>query len=164
MLQKIVPFLWFDNQAEEAANFYTTLFGDSRVLEVSRYPEGVPGEEAGKAMTVSFELAGLRFTALNGGPAFQFTEATSFFVNCEDQAEVDRLWDALTADGGEESMCGWLKDRYGLSWQIIPTALMRMLSDPDPARAGRATQAMLQMRKIEVPVLQAAYDGVRSRA
>ena len=163
MLQKIVPFLWFDTQAEEAANLYTSVFANSRILEVSRYAEGSPGP-AGQVMTVSFELEGQRFTALNGGPQFPFTEAISFFVNCENQEEVDRLWDALTASGGEESMCGWLKDRFGVSWQIIPSALMRLMGDPDGERAGAVMQAMLKMHKIEVPVLQAAYDQAKDPA
>ena len=163
MLQKIVPFLWFNDQAEEAATLYTSLFDNSRVLEISRYAEGSPGP-AGQVMTVSFELEGQRFTALNGGPQFPFTEAISFFVHCEDQAEVDRLWDALTANGGQESMCGWLRDRFGVSWQIIPSALMRLMSDPDRERAGAVMQAMLQMHKIEVAILQAAYDHSKDRA
>jgi predicted 3-demethylubiquinone-9 3-methyltransferase (glyoxalase superfamily) len=159
MQQKITPFLWFDDQAEEAANFYTSLFDDSRVTNVTRYGPAGPGPE-GSAMTVSFELAGQAFTALNGGPEFSFTEAISFYVSCESQAEVDRLWEALTGDGGEESMCGWLKDRYGLSWQIIPNALIELMGDEDAAKARRVTEAMLQMRKIDIAALQAAYDGV----
>jgi predicted 3-demethylubiquinone-9 3-methyltransferase (glyoxalase superfamily) len=152
--QKITPFLWFNDQAEEAATFYTSLFPNSKINDVSRMGEG------GQVMTVSFDLEGLTFTALNGGPQFAFTEAVSFVVNCASQEEVDRYWNALIANGGEESMCGWLKDRYGLSWQIIPQALMRMLTDEDPQRANAVMQAMLQMRKIEVPVLQEAYDSV----
>ncbi len=152
--QKITPFLWFNDQAEEAATFYTSLFPNSKINDVSRMGEG------GQVMTVSFDLEGLTFTALNGGPQFAFTEAVSFVVNCASQEEVDRYWNALIANGGEESMCGWLKDRYGLSWQIIPQALMRMLTDEDPQRANAVMQAMLQIRKIEVPVLQEAYDSV----
>ena len=150
-VQKIVPFLWFDSQAEEAINFYVSLFPDSKVLNLSR--------QDGKVFTGSFQLAGQEFMALNGGPRFKFTEAVSLFVKCRDQAEVDDLWSKLTADGGEESMCGWLKDKYGLSWQIIPDRLGELFSDPDPARAGRAVQAMLQMRKIDVATLEKAADG-----
>jgi predicted 3-demethylubiquinone-9 3-methyltransferase (glyoxalase superfamily) len=150
-MQKIVTFLWFDDQAEEAMNFYTSVFPDSKVLSVSRHD--------GKVLTGSFQLAGQEFMALNGGPQFKFTEAISLFVKCKDQAEVDALWAKLTADGGEESQCGWLKDKYGLSWQIIPDALGRLLGDPDPERAGRAMQAMLQMRKIDVATLERAADG-----
>jgi predicted 3-demethylubiquinone-9 3-methyltransferase (glyoxalase superfamily) len=157
MLQKITPFLWFDDQAEEAASFYCSIFENSKILEVSRYPDG-------KVLTVSFELEGLQFTALNGGPQFGFTEAVSFAVSCEDQAEVDRLWDILTSNGGEESQCAWLKDRFGLSWQIVPKILPQLLGDPDPERANAVMQAMLQMRKIEIPVLEEAYDRVKAHA
>ncbi|MBO3747918.1 VOC family protein [Streptosporangiaceae bacterium NEAU-GS5] len=158
-MQKITTYLWFDNQAEEAATFYTSLFADSRILDVQRYGEGGPGP-AGTAMIVTFEVAGQRFLALNGGQAgFSFSEAISLYVDCADQAEVDRLWDGLTADGGEEGSCGWLKDKYGLSWQIIPAALPRLMSDPDPVKAGNVMQAMLKMSKIQVPELQAAYDS-----
>jgi predicted 3-demethylubiquinone-9 3-methyltransferase (glyoxalase superfamily) len=157
-MQKIVTSLWFDADAEEAASFYVSLFPDSRILNVSRYGPDSPMPE-GTVLTVDFELAGVHFNALNGGPTFKFTEATSLLVNCVDQAEVDRLWDALTADGGEPSQCGWLKDRYGLSWQIVPITLGELMSDPDPARAGRVMQAMLKMTKLEVADLQRAYDG-----
>ena len=157
MTHNITPMLWFDTQAEEAASFYCSLFPDSRITEVSRYGEAGPGE-AGTVLTVAFEIEGRPFTALNGGPLFSFTEAVSFVVNCESQDEVDRVWNALIANGGEESQCGWLKDRFGLSWQIIPTALPRLLGDPDPAKANAVMQAMLQMRKIELPALQEAYD------
>jgi predicted 3-demethylubiquinone-9 3-methyltransferase (glyoxalase superfamily) len=154
---KITPCLWFDKEGEEAATFYTGIFEDARIVEVTHYgPEG-PGPE-GSAMTVTFELAGQRFVALNGGPAFTFSEAISFQVSCEDQAEVDDLWAKLT-DGGEESQCGWLKDRYGLSWQIIPTALFRLLGDPDPERAQRAMRAMLGMKKLDVAELERAAAG-----
>jgi predicted 3-demethylubiquinone-9 3-methyltransferase (glyoxalase superfamily) len=149
-MQKITPFLWFDNQAEEAMNFYISVFKNSRILSVSLGPNG-------KAFTVTAELDGQEITALNGGPEFKFTEAISFFVNCETQAEVDELWAKLLA-GGEESQCGWLKDKYGLSWQIVPTALGRLLGDPDPAKAQRVMQAMLKMRKIDIKMLQQAYD------
>ena len=157
MTHNITPMLWFDTQAEEAAEFYCSLFPDSRITDVSRYGEAGP-REAGMVLAVSFELEGRPFSALNGGPQFPFSEAVSFVVNCETQAEVDRLWEALIANGGEESMCGWLKDRFGLSWQIVPTALPQMLQDADPERANAVMTAMLQMRKIEMTVLQAAYD------
>jgi predicted 3-demethylubiquinone-9 3-methyltransferase (glyoxalase superfamily) len=154
-MQKISPFLWFDSQAEEAANFYVSVFENSRITNVSRYAEGGPAP-AGSAMSVTFELEGLEFQALNAGPQFTFTEAISFFVQAETQDEIDRLWDALTRDGGEPSRCGWLKDRFGLSWQIIPPILGQLLSDPDPARAGRAMQAMMAMGKIDIAGLEAA--------
>jgi predicted 3-demethylubiquinone-9 3-methyltransferase (glyoxalase superfamily) len=150
--------LWFDDQAEEAVNFYTSLFQDAKVLEVSRYGEAGPGP-AGEVMVINFQLAGQEFTALNGGPQFKFNEAISLVVNCESQAEVDRLWEELTADGGKESMCGWLKDKYGLSWQIVPTVLGKLASDPDPVKAQRVIQAMLQMRKLDIAELQKAYEG-----
>lgn len=157
--QKIKTYLWFDTQAEEAATLYTSLFPDSEILHVARMPEGAPPPaQPGAAINVAFTLAGQEFIALNGGPQHQFTEAISLFVTCDDQAEVDRLWDALTADGGQESQCGWLKDRFGLSWQIIPQALMDLMGDPDPGRAQRAMQAMLGMRKIDVAALHAAAD------
>ncbi|HEX5903530.1 MAG TPA: VOC family protein [Actinomycetota bacterium] len=166
MAQKVVPYLWFDKEAEEAATLYVDLFksrpgtpaGESKVIEVNRYTEGGPGEP-GTAMVVSFELDGEEFTALNGGPQFNFTEAVSFLVRCESQDEVDYFWNALTADGGEESQCGWLKDRFGLSWQIIPNRLMELLGDPDPGRSQRAMQAMLQMQKIDVAELERAADA-----
>ncbi|MEX0750351.1 MAG: VOC family protein [Dehalococcoidia bacterium] len=157
-MQTIVPYLWFDSQAEEAMRFYTALFPNSRVGDVSRYGEGMP-MPAGTVMSATFELDGQEFVALNGGPMFKFTEAISLFVKCETQEEVDRLWSALTAHGGEESMCGWLKDRYGLSWQIIPNALGKLLGDPDPEKAGRVMQAMLQMRKIDIAGLREAYEA-----
>ena len=150
-MQKITPFLWFDNQAEEAANFYVSIFKNSKILGVSR------SGEAGPAVTVSFELDGLAFTALNGGPHFTFSEAISLFVDCASQEEVDELWARLT-DGGEESMCGWLKDKYGLSWQIVPRVLIELMQDEDSAKAKRVTEAMLQMRKIDIGQLQCAYE------
>lgn len=153
---KITPFLWYDSQAEEAASFYAALFPDSSVDDIVRYPEGSPEGMAGTVMTVAFTLSGQRFTALNAGPHFTFNEAVSFFVNCEDQAEVDTYWEALTADGGQESECGWLKDRFGLSWQIVPKRLLELQTDPDPERAGRVMRAMLGMRKIDVAALEAA--------
>ena len=156
-MQKITPMLWFNDQAEEAAQLYTSIFDDSTILNVSRYGEAGPGE-AGSVMTVEFELEGQKFVGLNGGPTYQFTEAVSFIVNCETQEEVDRFWSALS-DGGEEGPCGWLKDRFGLSWQIIPTALPQLLSDPDREKANRVMNAMLQMRKIEIAELERAAAG-----
>ena len=155
--QKIAPFLWFDDQAEEAVNLYTSLFDNSRILRVTRYGDGGPGPK-GSVMTVDFVLAGQQFVALNGGPHFKFTEAISFVVNCETQEEVEHFWDQLTADGGQESQCGWLKDMYGLSWQIVPTILMKLLQDPDKEKANRVMQAMLKMRKIETGKLLEAAE------
>jgi len=152
---RITPFLWFDDQAEAAAEFYVSLFPDSRITSVSRYGEAGPGE-AGSVMVVSFQLDGLPVTALNGGPHYRLTEAFSMSVDCADQAEVDRYWDALLADGGEPSRCGWLKDRFGLSWQIVPRALPRLLADPDRAKAQRVMAAMLQMVRLDVAALEAA--------
>lgn len=154
--QKITTCLWFDDKAKEAATFYTSLFDDSRITDVTHYGEEGPGEP-GAVLTVAFELAGQQYVALNGGPEFTFTEAISLQVDCESQAEVDRLWSRLTADGGEESQCGWLKDKYGLSWQIVPRRLMELLNDPDPAKASAVTRAMFTMRKIDVSALEAAY-------
>ncbi|HEU4542056.1 MAG TPA: VOC family protein [Jiangellaceae bacterium] len=156
-MQKITTYLWFDNQAEEAANFYTSVFKNSRVLEVSRYGEGA-ALPAGTAMTVRYELDGQEFIALNGGPQFKFTEAISLYVDCGDQAEVDYFWDRLV-DGGEPSQCGWLKDRYGLSWQIIPRELPALLTDPDPEKAQRALQAMFTMSKIDIEAIRKAHQG-----
>lgn len=156
-MQKITTFLWFDDQAEEAANFYTSIFDNSRILGVQRYGEAGPGEP-GSAMIVSFELEGQKFTALNGGPQFSFTEAISLYVDCESQEEVDDYWAKLT-EGGEEEPCGWLKDKYGLSWQIIPRALTEMLSDDNAAKAERVTKAMFEMKKIDIEALRAAYSA-----
>ena len=150
-MKKITPFLWFDDQAEEAMNFYLSIFKNSKVLGVTPGPNG-------KAFSVTFELEGQEFIGLNPGPQFKFNEAISLFVDCKTQEEVDELWEKLTAEGGEESMCGWLKDKYGLSWQIIPSALGQMLSDPDPVKAQRVMQAMLQMRKIDIEGLRQAYE------
>jgi predicted 3-demethylubiquinone-9 3-methyltransferase (glyoxalase superfamily) len=150
-MQKITPFLWFNDNAEEAMNFYVSLFPNSKVISITPGP-------GGRAMTTSFELDGQRFMALNGGPQFPFTEAVSLFVNCETQEEVDELWEKLS-DGGSKGRCGWLKDKFGLSWQIIPTALGRMLGDSDRGRAGRVLGAMMQMDKIDIAVLRKAYDG-----
>ena len=147
----ITPFLWFDTQAEEAMNFYVSIFKRSKVVSVNRAP--------GKVMSLSFELEGRPFMGLNGGPLFQFTEAVSFFVGCETQHEIDELWAKLAADGGAPSRCGWLKDKYGLSWQIVPNALGRMLSDKDAAKSTRVMNAMLQMVKLDLKALQHAYDG-----
>jgi predicted 3-demethylubiquinone-9 3-methyltransferase (glyoxalase superfamily) len=148
-MEGITPFLWFDNQAGEAMEFYTSLFPNSRIVETMPGPDG-------NLLAGTFMLDGREYMALNGGPEFKFTEAISLFVKCQDQAEVDHYWDALTADGGEESQCGWLKDRYGLSWQIVPNRLMELLGDPNRETAGRATQAMLKMQKIDVAKLEEA--------
>jgi predicted 3-demethylubiquinone-9 3-methyltransferase (glyoxalase superfamily) len=156
-MQKITPCLWFDTEGEAAAEFYTSVFPNSRVLEVSRYGDENPSR-AGSALTVEFELDGTHFTALNGGPQFTFDEAISFQVSCDGQDEVDYYWDTLTA-GGEESQCGWLKDKFGVSWQIVPTALIELLADPDPDRAQRAMQAMLGMKKIDIAAVEAAADA-----
>ena len=161
-MQKITPFLWFDHQAEEAANFYVSVFKNSKILDISRYGEGGPGPE-GTVMTVTFQLNGQEFTALNGGPIFKFTEAISFFVHCETQEEVDELWEKLS-EGGEEGQCGWLKDKYGVSWQIIPAALMEMLQDKDPEKSKRVMEAMLQMRRIDIKALRRAYEAVAARS
>ncbi|TKR23599.1 VOC family protein [Cellulomonas hominis] len=158
-MTSVHPFLWFDSQAEQAAALYTSLLPNSRVTETRTYPDGAPDEFAGRVMSVSFELDGLPVEALNAGPQFRFTEAFSFFVSVDTQDEVDRLWDGLIAGGGEPSQCGWLKDPYGLSWQIVPRALGELLGDPDPARAQRAMQAMLGMQKLDVAALHAAADG-----
>jgi predicted 3-demethylubiquinone-9 3-methyltransferase (glyoxalase superfamily) len=157
-MQTISPFLWFDDQAEQAAQRYVEIFPNSRIVSVARYGEGAP-QPAGTAMSVSFVLDGTEVQALNGGPMYSFTEAFSFVVSVPDQAECDRVWDALTADGGEPGRCGWLKDRWGLSWQVIPTALPELLGDPDPGRASRAMNAMLTMNKIDVAALHAAADA-----
>jgi len=154
-MPKITPYLWFDHQAEEAVHLYVSLFPDSRIVSIHRYGESGPGSK-GQVMMVTFELAGQRFMALNGGPKFRFTEAISLLVNVETQAELDRLWDRLIADGGQPSMCGWLKDKFGLSWQIIPTVLGELLQDQDPECARRVMQAMLGMRKLDIQALQDA--------
>jgi predicted 3-demethylubiquinone-9 3-methyltransferase (glyoxalase superfamily) len=155
-MQKITPFLWFDKQAEEAANFYVSIFKDSKVGKVVRYGEGGPAPK-GTVMTVTFELDGQEFYALNGGPHFKFTEAISLFVNCETQQEVDELWEKLSA-GGEKSRCGWLKDKYGLSWQIVPSVLGKLMHSENPAKAKNVMQAMMQMGKLDINKLQQAYD------
>jgi len=157
-MSKITTCLWFDGQAEAAANFYVSLFPNSKVGKITKYPEGTPGQP-GTVMTVEFELDGARFVGLNGGPEFKFSEAVSFQIDCKDQAEVDRYWTALLADGGEESVCGWLKDRFGLSWQVIPNVLPKLMGDPDKAKANRVTAAMMQMKKIDVARLEQAAAG-----
>ena len=156
-MQKISPFLWFDNQAEEAAKLYTSIFKNSKVGTVVRYGDAGPGP-TGSVMTVAFELEGLEFTAINAGPQFKFTEAISFVVDCKSQEEVDEYW-AKLSKGGEEGNCGWLKDKFGLSWQIVPSVLPELVSDPDPEKAGRVMQAMLKMSKIDIAALKRAYDG-----
>ena len=155
-MQKITPFLWFDGKAEDAMNFYVSIFKNSKVVRVTRFGDAGPGPK-GAVMSATFQLEGQEFFALNGGPQFQFTPAISMFVNCETQQEVDELWDKLSA-GGEKNRCGWLRDKYGLSWQIIPTALGEMLGDIDPAKANRVMKAMLQMDKIDIKGLKQAYD------
>jgi predicted 3-demethylubiquinone-9 3-methyltransferase (glyoxalase superfamily) len=160
--QKITPNLWFDTQAEDAARFYVSVFKDSQITSVSRYGSDGPGP-AGSAMVVAFELDGLRFTALNGGPAFTISEAVSFIVNCETQEEVDYFWEKLSEGGDDKAqMCGWLKDKFGVSWQIVPTALPDYLGGPDPEKAKRAMQAMLKMKKLDIEELKRAYDGVEA--
>jgi predicted 3-demethylubiquinone-9 3-methyltransferase (glyoxalase superfamily)/uncharacterized protein YndB with AHSA1/START domain len=156
IIKKITPFLWFDDQAEEAMNFYISIFKNSRILRITRFGDEVPGPK-GKVMTATFVLDGQELMALNGGPEFKFNEAVSFFVNCETQEEVDELWEKLS-EGGEKGECGWLKDKYGLSWQIVPTILGEMLNDPDPFKAKRATEAMLKMSKLDIAGLKQAYE------
>ncbi|HVF59620.1 MAG TPA: VOC family protein [Thermoanaerobaculia bacterium] len=156
---KIVPHLWYDKEAVEAANFYVSLFPDSRVDNVTPIPADTPSGPAGSVQVVEFTLAGQPFMAINAGPLDPFNHAVSFIVNCDDQAEVDRLWDALTEGGGAPEPCGWLRDRYGLSWQIVPTVLGEMMKDPDPDRARRVMEAMLQMKKLDIAGLERAYAG-----
>ncbi len=156
-MQKITPCLWFDTQGEEAANFYTSVFKNSRITDISRYGEAGP-RPAGTVMTVAFELDGQPFVALNGGPEFTFNEAVSFQINCANQDEVDHYWNSLT-EGGQEGPCGWLKDKFGVSWQVVPTALSELLNDPDPGRSQRAMKAMLQMGKIDIETIRKAADA-----
>ena len=156
--QRITPNLWFDTQALEAAEFYCSIFPNSRILSVARYPQDAPGP-AGEVMTVEYELDGQRFVHINGGPQFTFSEAVSLSVECADQAELDSYWERLL-DGGEESQCGWLKDRYGFSWQVVPAGIDDLFTDPDPARAHRAFQAMLGMRKLDIEAIRRAADSV----
>jgi predicted 3-demethylubiquinone-9 3-methyltransferase (glyoxalase superfamily) len=158
-MSKITPCLWFNGQAEEAANFYVSLLPNSRIDKVMRSPANTPSAPAGAVLTVEFTLAGQPFIGLNGGPQFPFTEAVSFTIHCEDQAEVDRLWEALTQGGGSPGPCGWLKDRFGLSWQIVPRTLPELLRDPDREAAGRVMQAMLRMGKIDIEGLMRAYEA-----
>ena len=161
-MQKITPFLWFDDQAEEAAKFYTSIFKNSKVGKITRYGESAEkaaGRPAGSVMTVEFELEGQKFTALNGGPVFKFNESISFVVNCDTQEEVDYFWEKLSADGGQESECSWLKDKFGVSWQVVPTVLIEMLQDKDSEKSERVMKAMLQMQKIDIKKLNAAYAG-----
>ena len=156
-MKPITPCLWFDTEGEEAAKFYTSLFPNSRITEVTHYGPNTPGPE-GAVLTVSFEINGQPFIALNGGPQFTFDEAISFEILCKDQAEVDRYWGALTGDGGEESQCGWVKDRFGVSWQVVPERLYELMRDPDTEKAQRAMQAMLKMRKLDVAELEKAFE------
>jgi len=160
-MQKITPFLWFDDQAEEAVNFYTALFKNSKIYRIFRYNEEAAektGRPVGSVLTIEFEIEGQKFVALNGGPLFKFNESVSFVINCESQTEVDYFWEKLTADGGEESACGWLRDKFGLSWQIIPTVLIDMLHDGDQEKSGRVMQAMFEMKKIDIKALKDAYE------
>jgi predicted 3-demethylubiquinone-9 3-methyltransferase (glyoxalase superfamily) len=157
-MPRTVPCLWFDGQAEQAAELYTSVFTDSKILSVSRYGPDMPMPE-GTVLTVNFSLDGQEYLALNGGPEYHFTPAISFQIMCADQAEVDHYWDELTADGGEPGPCGWLTDRFGVSWQVVPTALTELMADPDPERAGRATQAMMRMSKIDIAELRRAADS-----
>ena len=160
-MQKITPFLWFNNQAEEAVKFYTSIFKHSKIGKVARYDkagEKVSGRPAGSVMTVEFQLEGQEFVALNGGPQFKFSEAISFQVHCDSQKEVDYFWDKLT-DGGEEGPCGWLKDKFGLSWQVVPTTLIEMVTDKDPVKVQRVTKAFLQMKKFDISALRRAFEG-----
>src|SRR3989442_11179531 len=156
--QKITPFLWFDNNAEEAAQFYTSIFKNSKILDISRYGDAGPGPK-GSVMVVKFQIAGQEVTALNGGPRFKFSEAFSFVVNCESQQEIDEYWRKLTSGGGEESMCGWLKDKFGFSWQIIPAKLGKLMSQKDPQKANRVMQALLKMKKLDIATLEQAAEN-----
>ena len=161
IVQRITPFLWYDDNAEDAAKFYVSVFANSRIVAVSRYDADTgkaAGRPPGSVMTVSFELSGQMFTAINGGPTFKLTEAVSFVVNCDGQEEVDHFWNTLSA-GGQEVECGWLKDKFGLSWQIIPTRLMEMIQDKDPAKSGRVMAAVMKMKKLDLPTLRRAYEG-----
>jgi 2-polyprenyl-6-hydroxyphenyl methylase/3-demethylubiquinone-9 3-methyltransferase len=158
-MSKITPCLWYDGAAEDAANFYVTLLPDSRVDRVVRAPSDNPSGSEGSVMVVEFTLAGMKFVGLNGGPQFRFNESISFQIHTEDQAETDRLWNAITSNGGAESMCSWCKDRWGMSWQIVPKRLLQLIGDRDPARARRASQAMLTMKKIDIAAVEAAADG-----
>ena len=158
-MKPITPMLWFNGDAEEALKLYVSLFPDSKMLSVMRAPKGTPGMAEGQVLTASARINGQEFTALNGGPQFKFNESISFVVHCDTQEEIDKYWDALTKDGGAESACGWLKDKYGLSWQITPDYLIEKLQDKDPKKAGAVMQAMLQMHKIDIATLERAYEG-----
>jgi predicted 3-demethylubiquinone-9 3-methyltransferase (glyoxalase superfamily) len=161
-MQKITPFLWFDDQAEEAAKFYTSVFENSKVGKILRYDEAAAkgaGRPVGSVLTIEFEIEGQKFTALNGGPVFKFNESISFAVNCDTQKEVDYFWEKLSSDGGQESQCGWLKDKFGVSWQVVPRVLIEMLGDNDSEKSERVMRAMLQMQKIDIKKLNAAYAG-----
>jgi predicted 3-demethylubiquinone-9 3-methyltransferase (glyoxalase superfamily) len=161
-MQKIVPFLWFNDQAEEAVKYYTSIFKNSKIGSISRYGEEGPGPK-GTVMMVTFQLEGQEFMALNGGPVFTFSPAISLFVNCETQEEVDKLWDKLS-EGGEKGQCGWLKDKYGISWQIVPTAFGQMMRDKDPKKRKNVMQAMLKMKKLDIKALKDAYEGVKAKS
>lgn len=164
-MRKVSPFLWFDKQAEEAVNFYVSLFPNAKVTSLTRYPIEAPGGNAvGDVMTVGFEIDGVSFVALNGGPDFKFNEAFSLTIDCADQAEVDRYWNALTANGGEEGPCGWCKDRFGLSWQVNPSRLGELMADPDPKRAKAAADLMMKQKKIIIADIEAAADAVTEKA
>jgi predicted 3-demethylubiquinone-9 3-methyltransferase (glyoxalase superfamily) len=158
IIQRITPFLWFDTQAEEAARFYCSIFKDSEMGQIVRYGDVGPGPK-GQVMIVTFKLEGQEFTALNGGPRFQFDEAISFAINCETQEEIDYYWDKLTGGGGQESQCGWLKDKFGLSWQVVPTIISELMTDDDPEKSGRVMQAVLQMKKIDLQKMKDAAAG-----
>lgn len=158
-MPKITNCLWFDTQAEEAAKVYVSVFPNSKIGQISRYPESVPGDRAGQVLTVEFELDGVRFTGLNGGPMFTHSEAISFQIDCQDQAEVDHYWDALLAGGGTENQCGWLKDRFGVSWQVIPVQLAALMTGPDKAAVGRVGDALMKMAKLDIATLEAAAAG-----
>jgi predicted 3-demethylubiquinone-9 3-methyltransferase (glyoxalase superfamily) len=156
--QKITPFLWFDTEAEEAVNFYTSIFKDAKIDEVMRVGDAGPGPK-GSVLTISFEIAGMKFVALNGGPQYKFTPAVSFMINCETQEEIDHYWDRLLDGGGTTQACGWLTDKYGLSWQVTPVVLFKMLNDPDREKSGRAMKQMMEMVKLDIAPLQKAYEG-----
>lgn len=158
-MPNLTPCLWFDREAEDAARFYVSIFPNSKIGKISRYPEGLPGDRAGQVLTVEFELDGKRFTGLNGGPEFKFSEAVSFEIEVETQAELDRYWNALLEGGGRESQCGWLKDRFGLSWQVVPRQLAQLMSSSDPGQANRVAAAMMQMVKLDIAKLEAAAAG-----
>ena len=158
-MQKITPFLWFDNQAEEAVKFYVSVFKNSKVKGMTHYTGEEPSGQKGSVMTVSFELDGQEFVALNGGPRFKFTEAVSFVINCETQEEIDYYWEKLTSGGGEEVQCGWLKDKYGMSWQIVPTILAELVDEKDPAKSERVMKALMQMKKLDIGKLEEAANG-----